>query len=258
MPYTLTDITSGIVPRPPRVVLVGTEGVGKSTFAAGAPGPIFLPVRGEKGLDWIDSQKFPRIVRFVDLIEAFNTLEKTDHKFSTICIDSLTALEPMIGEYACQQEHCASVAKLGGGYGHQEAVLVKYTSIILDWLDYLRERRGMGCVLIAHVKPNPKTFNDPECEPYDTYKVELRESIGAAIYRWSDAMLFATMKKYTRVVSGEGEKKKVVHASGAGERVMYTERRPAFPAKCRFKIPFELPLSYPAFHAEFLRAAQGQ
>ena len=48
----LSEVTSGRVDRPPRLVVYGVEGIGKSTFAAGAPNTIFLgPENGTETLD---------------------------------------------------------------------------------------------------------------------------------------------------------------------------------------------------------------
>lgn len=253
MAISLQSISRGKKLSPPRLVLIGTEKIGKSTFASQSPNPIFVQVKGETGLDMIDAPKFPPVSRFEELLETFEALND-NHDFSTVVIDSLTTLEPMIGDYACRQEGVTSIAKLGGGYGHQEAVLCNYARTIMDSLDYLREQRGMGCILICHTKSNPGTFNDPETDPYNTYKVDMRDSIASAFYRWSDAILFGTFKKYTKTTDA-GPNKKIVHATGAGERVLYTEKRPAFTAGNRYGLPFELKFSYAAF-AEALAATQ--
>lgn len=36
------QVTSGVIPAPVKVVLYGPEGIGKSTFAAQFPDPVFL------------------------------------------------------------------------------------------------------------------------------------------------------------------------------------------------------------------------
>ena len=53
----IASIRKGKVIKPPRVLVYGTEGVGKSTFAASAPSPIFVPT--EDGQDQIECDKFP-------------------------------------------------------------------------------------------------------------------------------------------------------------------------------------------------------
>ena len=52
--------------KPPRIMLYGTEGIGKSTFAAQAPSPIFLPT--EDGLGEIDCASFPLCKKYTDTV----------------------------------------------------------------------------------------------------------------------------------------------------------------------------------------------
>ena len=47
----MSRVQRGRTPKPPRLLVYGTEGIGKSTFAAQAPHPIF--VQTEDGLDEI-------------------------------------------------------------------------------------------------------------------------------------------------------------------------------------------------------------
>jgi hypothetical protein len=254
MPFDIASIVTSRAQKPPRIILIGGEKVGKSTWAAGAPSPLFIAVKGETGLDNLDVPMIPQPVgSFDELLDVLRALAEQEHDRKTVVIDSITTFEPLLIEHACKIEGVPGVQKLGGGYGAQEGVLVGYARTVMDWLDYLRDVRGLGCILIAHIKPNPKTFNDPETDPYDTYKAEMRDSLASAYYRWADAILFATTKKYTKQIDAAGGKK-ITHAIGNGERVMYTEKRPAWTAGNRYGLPFELPLSYPAFAAALAAA----
>src|SRR4029078_13367683 len=49
---SLATMQRGRTRRPPRLLVYGTPGIGKSTFGSQAPNPIFLPT--EDGLDEID------------------------------------------------------------------------------------------------------------------------------------------------------------------------------------------------------------
>jgi hypothetical protein len=51
------NIQTGRENKPPRIMIYGSEGVGKSTFGASAPKPIFIQT--EDGLGEIDCAKFP-------------------------------------------------------------------------------------------------------------------------------------------------------------------------------------------------------
>lgn len=61
----LANIQRGRAPMPPRIMLYGVEGIGKSTFAAEAPKPIF--VQTEDGLAQIDCDKFPLATTFEEV-----------------------------------------------------------------------------------------------------------------------------------------------------------------------------------------------
>ena len=60
----LDSIQSGKENRPPRIMIYGAEGVGKSTFAASAPNPVFIQT--EDGLGEIDCCKFPLATKVTD------------------------------------------------------------------------------------------------------------------------------------------------------------------------------------------------
>ena len=53
----LENIQTGRENKPPRIMVYGQEGVGKSTLGASAPDPIFIQT--EDGLGEIDTCKFP-------------------------------------------------------------------------------------------------------------------------------------------------------------------------------------------------------
>ncbi|MFY8072564.1 MAG: AAA family ATPase, partial [Pirellula sp.] len=50
---------------PPRILVYGTEGVGKSSLAATTPKPIFIQT--EDGLGEVDCDRFARLARAIDL-----------------------------------------------------------------------------------------------------------------------------------------------------------------------------------------------
>ena len=53
-------------------MLFGVQGVGKSTFGASAPSPIFIPC--EDGLNDIDCHRFPLAESFGDVLGAISEL----------------------------------------------------------------------------------------------------------------------------------------------------------------------------------------
>ena len=64
----LEQVKSGKAAAPRRVMLYGTHGIGKSTFGAMSPKPIFLQT--EDGLGEIDCDKLPLTESFEQAIAA--------------------------------------------------------------------------------------------------------------------------------------------------------------------------------------------
>ena len=61
--------------KPPRILIYGKEGIGKTWFAAGMPNPIFLPLEDGLG-SGISCDSFPLIERYQDLIKNLKDLIK--------------------------------------------------------------------------------------------------------------------------------------------------------------------------------------
>jgi hypothetical protein len=101
-------------------------------------------------------------------------------------------------------------------------------------------------IQLAHT--DIRRFDSPEHEPYDRYVIKLHARAAALLQEHSDVVLFANYRVST-VKSDVGFNKKVTRALGSGERVLYTEERPAFLAKNRYGLPDVLPLDWPAFAA---------
>jgi hypothetical protein len=241
----LETIQTGRQPKPPRVLLYGVEGIGKSTFGSQAPKPIFIQT--EDGLDEISCDRFPLATTFDQVIAALRTLVNEKHDYETVVIDSLDWLERLVWDKLCQQYAVDSIEKVDGGYARGYMHALSLWREVLDLLNVLRSR-GMVIVLVAHSKV--ERFEDPESSPYDRYSPRLNKHAAALIKEWCDAVLFATRKMRTQSEdAGFNRKRTVAHAIGkdGGERVMRAYGSPSCVAKNRYGIAEELPLSWSAF-----------
>ena len=88
------NISKGKSRKPPRVVVYGTEGIGKSTFGNTAPAPIFLPT--EDGLGEIDCERFPLAKSYDEFIGNLGQLCQAEHNYQTAVVDTLDWLEKLI------------------------------------------------------------------------------------------------------------------------------------------------------------------
>jgi hypothetical protein len=241
----MQQIKSGRTSSPPRIIVYGTEGIGKSTLAARAPQPVF--VQTEDGLGEIDCHKFPLAGSFDDVIAALTELHTEEHAFQSIVVDSLDWLERLIWDAVCETYGAKSIEKVDGGYGKGYIYALSPWRQFLDRLSALHKDRCMAVILIAHAKI--EKFEDPESSPYDRYSPRLHKHAGALLTEWCDAVLFATRKLRTQTEdTGFGRKRTIAHAVGkdGGERVLRTIGGPSCVAKNRYDLEPELPLDWNA------------
>jgi hypothetical protein len=257
MAFNLSSIRlSSEADLPPRVVLYGTSGIGKTTFGSMAPNPVFIPT--EDGAAAVSVPTFPLIRSWKNaegtgLVDAFNVLATGEHNFQTVVLDSADWTENVLKEQVAKDYGLENFDTSNGklAYGRGARAVEEYWRKICDSFTYLRDSRNMGVIILAHSQV--KRFDDPTTEAYDRYILDLGKDSAAVITEWADIVLFANTQ--TAVVEEKvginGVKKRGV---GPAERFMFTAEMPAFKAKCRWAIPPKLPLSYAVLATELERA----
>ena len=242
----LESIQTGRENRPPRLMVYGQEGVGKSTLGASAPDAIFIQT--EDGLGEINCHKFPLAKSFDEVLAELTALRNEDHKYKTVVIDSADWLERLIWDRVCSDFGVRSIEKADGGYGKGYVHAVGYWRTVVSMLDELRNKRGMIVIIIAHSKVD--RFEDPENTAYDRYAPRLHKAATGLLCEWADAVMFATKRfrvnKENAGFAGERGIAAPIGSNG-GERILRTVGGPACIAKNRFGLPGEIPLSWDAF-----------
>jgi hypothetical protein len=244
----LAQVTSGRQLKPRRVMLYGVHGIGKSTFGANGPKPVFIQT--EDGLANIDCARFPLAQSFADVMQAVAELYTEPHEYWTVVVDSLDWLERLIWASVCEAKGKDSIEEFGFGKGYTFAL--DPWKQFLDGLDALRNDRQMMVVLLAHAKI--ERFENPETDSYDRYSPRLHKSASAMIQEWCDEVLFATYKVHTKQTD-EGFDRTRTRAIGSGDRILRTTERPAHVAKNRLALPDELPLDFAAYAGHFDQSA---
>lgn len=246
MAFDLSAIKRGPRLKAPKVVLYGVGGIGKTTWAAGAPNPIFLFT--EEGQGALDVARFeprpsdPVLQTWEELMAAVQLLYNEKHDYRTVVIDTLDFAEPLLWKYTAEKHGKNTIEDWGFGKGYVFAVDEART--LLAWLDALRNHKGMAIVILAHSET--KRFESPDAESYDRYKLRLQDRFAALVHDWSDALLFANYKSDV-VRDKEAFNQERRRAVGLGQRVVYCEERPAFWAKNRYGLPPEIDLNWSAF-----------
>lgn len=224
---------------PRRIVLYGVSGIGKSTWAASAPSPVFIAT--EDGLADLGAARFPVCRSFDEVMERFQQLYEGVHEFATLAVDSLDWLERLIWAEVCKLKSVEHIEEIGYAKGYQFAL--DYWRRFLAGCDALRDERRMTVILIAHSQI--ARFEDPERESYDRFLPKLHKSASSLVLEWAQDVLFATYKTYTKK-EGEGFRERRI-GQGNGERIVRTTERPAHVAKNRLGLPEELPLDWSAY-----------
>jgi len=243
-------IHSGKKQAPRRVMLYGTHGIGKSTWAAQAPGCLFLNL--EDGLNDIDCQRTGVITSVDTVMESLQWLDTTKHDFKTVAIDSADWLEGLIHAEVAKTAGKKSIAEIGYGAGYKQALAV--WDKVLFALDWLRTERGIGVILIAHTAI--KRFDSPESDSYDRYQPALHDAASAMLQEWCDEVLFASYKVFTKKEDMGFNKERAV-AIGGGERYVRTQETAAVLAKNRLSLPPEIEFSWSAYAEHFPTAETG-
>ena len=226
---------------PSRVFLLGVEGIGKTTFGANAPRPLFIT--SEDGLS-----EFNKIERcspdsweeITGVVGELLSQDKIDYK--SLVVDTSDWMERMIYDWVCKDASTDDINKAYGGYGKGHDRATSELVVFLRQLDQLRQKHKTRIIILGHV--HIKAFTDPAGEAWDRWEAKGNKKFAGVIREWSDSVLFATRDVHKiKRADGSGDK------AAGGERVIYTTWHPGFDAKNRKSLPSKLPLSWEAFEA---------
>lgn len=238
----LGGIVKGKIAKPLRVVLYGLEGVGKSTFAAGAPAPIFLGA--EDGTSELDVHRFPQPRAWSDVFDAVTELATVDHGYQTLVVDTLDWLEPLCWRHVCQSSRDTNGKPYGSiedfGYGRGYVAALDEWRRLTSALEALIAKRNMHMVVLAH--SHVKAFKDPAFESFDRHEMKLHLKAAGMWREWVDAVLFAAHDLSTIEKGGR------VRGVMTTARFIHTQRTAAYDAKNRYDLPPRLALDWSDFY----------
>jgi hypothetical protein len=113
--------------KPPRLVIYGPGGIGKTSFAASMDKCVI--VQSEDGIGKIECDHFPVAKTYEEFMGNLNSLLTEDHEFKVCAIDSLDWLETLLWDHVCQKNGWSDIGSPAYGKG--------YTSALEEWRDYL-------------------------------------------------------------------------------------------------------------------------
>jgi hypothetical protein len=138
MAISLASLNRATALKPPRILIHGVHGVGKTTFAAGASDPVFILT--EDGLGTLDVPHFPLARTFDQVMQALASLYAEEHAFKTLVVDSADWLEPLVWARVCKDQGWKSIEDAGYGKGYVNALDLWREYI--EGLNALRDDKG--------------------------------------------------------------------------------------------------------------------
>ena len=223
-------ILKGKQTRPQRVVIYGVESVGKTTFAAQFPAPLFLDIEG--GTAHLNTDRC-EINSWAELNGALKEVAASDYQ--TVIIDSADWAERLCVEDLLASTKKASIEDFGYGKGWVQ--VAERMSRMLTALDSLIAI-GKHVVLLAHSKV--QRVEPPDLmTAYDRYELKLEKKSSPLVKEWADELWFFRFK--TKVVESENGKAK---GTGGKQRIILTTHSAAYDAKTRSGLAEELPMEW--------------
>lgn len=240
-----------------RIVIVGAEKMGKTTFASGAPDALLIPC--EQGYSGVKVPHLPLVTDYAQILAMQNEFAQActakKFPFRTLIIDSATALETLIHRHtiaadpAMKNSKVASMEVAHGGYGKAYGVAKNTFKDFLAWCDWMSINHQINIVITAHAFA--AKVKDPLAGEYDSWDILLHspkdmKNYGAreTITQWADVVGY--LHEPMTVMKGDGVNKGTSMGQG---RVLGIERQPSYTAGNRYGMRGTVPLPAPPANA---------
>ena len=223
------------------ILVVGVEGIGKSTFAKDARTPLFADADNglaELGVPAVKIGSYGDVLSF---IHEFPVLE-----YKTAVLDTADRVDVLMQAHLCQTYKWTQGIE-SPGYGKGWQSLYELWDEFLDKLTDLRAK-GVEVIMVSHAKVG--TFKNPDGSDFSVYMPNIKEPIAAKIKAWASCVFFLNHDMDVEIASKKTDVNARGKAVSSGTRVMYTIKRPQRDAKNRYSLPEVMPLSYAAFDKE--------
>lgn len=235
----LDNVKTGVVSKPPKLLVWGTAGVGKSTFASGAPKALFI--EAEDRTAHLDVSRIA-VTKWEDVLTLMAEVGRDESKtYETIVFDTIDSFELLVFKHIAAEAGCDSHEDIGGGFAKFRTPLKKEWKRFLNIVDALT-RKGIQCILLAHAQS--KTYQPPTGEKYDRFILKMDAAAGDLIVENVDLVGEAKFKTFVTAGKGLGDKSKAVTN---GDRCLSFKFTPAAPTKQGVPCADECELNWDSF-----------
>ena len=233
-------ITGGVMPAPLKVVLYGVEGIGKSSFAARFPQPVFIDTEGGTGR--LDVQRLPAPDSWQMLLDEAAAAADGQVPCRTLVLDTADWAEKLCMAGVCARFKVKGIEDIGYGKGY--TYVKEEFARLLDVLEKVIAS-GRHVVVVAHAAV--AKFEQPDAVgSYDRWVMKTSKQVAPLLREWCDMLLFAN---YKTVVEKSGTGPSAKNKASGARRVLYTTHNACWDGKNRFGLPDEVPFDYESIRA---------
>jgi hypothetical protein len=233
---------------PPRMLVYGPEGIGKSSFSAELPRPITIDY--DHGVDEVAIDRLRGPDTWEESLALIHAIAETPSGYESLVIDTIDPLERKAVDSVLRLNKKKDLSEFTWGAGYS-AVTTQW-KLLLAELDLARAN-GMTVLLLGHSQI--RQAHDPQLGEFDAVGSALGKSAWNITKQWADLVGFANFDAALH----QGEKSSRIIVTG--QRMLFTTRGSGFEAKNRYSIDRPIPLvkgqSWKTIEAEIARHRAG-
>ena len=235
-----------------RIVLAGSEKIGKTTLSCDSNAPLLIPL--EIGYSGVTVPRTPMLQQYTEvqalLSEIWTSVQAGQFPYKTIIFDSVTALERQIHEavlkrdpgYTAGNKKAVTMESALGGYGKAFTYANELFDGFLKTCDVLAVYGGINIILTCHVFA--AKLIDPNVGEYDSWDLLLHSPKNNKTYgkremitQWADIVGYLYEPLF---ISKEDNMARGISANTG--RLLGLSRTPSYLAGNRYGVVGEIPI----------------